>query len=77
MCQNSPVGIGDLRLTGISAIVSYFDRLDSFGAPLTFNNTYSFGVTSHCGDIGVFVSYDFADLYKNQISKTWGVKQPD
>ena len=66
---------GFLGLTGLSAIISYSDRKDvsdvGWGGLLTFDNVYSLGVTTRSGDIGVFVSLDLANLFREKIKPSW------
>ena len=58
---------------GAGFIVTYSDRSNTddwgFGGILHINHLYNFGVTSHGGDIGFFVSVDLAKLFENKKKK--------
>lgn len=73
--KNSPLSVSGLSLTGASLIVAYSDRVnaadEALGGMVTFNNTYSFGVTFRGAEIGIFLSLPMAALYKDQIYKSW------
>ena len=66
---------GFLGLTGLSVIASYSDRKNvsdvGWGGLITFDNVYSFGVTTRSGDIGIFVSLDLANLFREKIKPSW------
>ena len=51
------------------------DRKDisdvGWGGLITYDNVYFFGITSHSGDVGYFVSIDLANLLRDKVKPHW------
>jgi len=79
------IGVNNWRtrfpLSGFSIIASYSDRAGAdsvaWGGLFTFRNVYSVGVTDRSGDIGVFLSIDLANFYRDRIQASWDKRRKD
>ena len=63
------------RLSGVSLIASYADRVGSdnsgVGVLLTFDNIYSVGITQYGSTTGVFLTLDLANFYRDELRPSY------
>ena len=73
--QEDQLDLGFTRLTGAGLIATYSDRAGTeewgYGGQLTFSSAYSVGVTDRDGDIGITLSVNIAELWKDKIEPEW------
>jgi hypothetical protein len=73
--EEDQIDLGFTRLSGAGIIATYSDRPGTkewgYGAQLTFSSAYSIGVTDRDGDIGISLSINIADLWKDRVEPKW------
>jgi hypothetical protein len=73
--QEDQLDLGFTRLTGAGLVATYSDRAGTkewgYGAQLTFSSAYSVGFTDRDGDIGIALSINIAELWKDKVEPKW------